>query len=203
MRIRQVKPSFWTDARLAELPEGTRLFYIGLWMTADDAGWLAWDTAEIGRDLYGYEDRAVRERRLEAMRDELVAIGRLVVHPCGHVEIPTLAEHQRFAGTTRQVRTAFSEHQKRCNTTYPVLPAETRGDPRGSAGDAGEDAAPRVSPRSPADPRPGIGIGIGIGTERVEERNGTERNGSKPSRVRARDDDLLASYRKLGLPVDR
>jgi hypothetical protein len=40
VRIRQVKPAFWADSRLAELPERTRLFYIGLWMIADDAGWL-------------------------------------------------------------------------------------------------------------------------------------------------------------------
>jgi hypothetical protein len=38
MRIRSIKPEFWSDERLARLPILTRLFYIGLWNEADDAG---------------------------------------------------------------------------------------------------------------------------------------------------------------------
>ena len=52
MRIRQVKPAFWTDARIAALPAPARLFYIGLWMVADDAGWLRWDPSQIANELY-------------------------------------------------------------------------------------------------------------------------------------------------------
>ena len=157
MRIRQVKPAFWSDPHLATLSEATRLFYIGAWMVADDAGWLKLDVAEVAHDLYGYENRSRRERRVAAMYAELVAAGRIVEHPCGHSEIPTLVEHQRLSGTTKQVRTVFNEHLKQCVAATP------RDLPQVPAG-------PRVSP--PGKER------NGIGTERLEERSGTERNGN-------------------------
>lgn len=157
MRIRQVKPSFWSDPLLAELAEPTRLFYIGLWMIADDAGWLRVDVPAIGRDLYGYDPRPKRERRVAQMLDELVAAGRLRRLDCGHAEIPTLTDHQRLAGATKQVKSDFNEHLRRCvaraSKDVPQLPAETRG-----------------YPQSPATVRNGTVSG--------QERLGTGRNGS-------------------------
>ena len=132
MRIRQVKPAFWSDARLSELPETTRLFYIGLWMIADDAGWLRWEPTEVGRDLYGYDDRKKRERRVSQMFAELVAAGRVLEHPCGHAEIPKMMDHQHLAGATKQVRTSFNEHLRKCvestgKSESPPSPANVRG----------------------------------------------------------------------------
>jgi hypothetical protein len=143
MRIRQVKPAFFKDARIAELPAPVRLFYIGLWMLADDAGWLWWDVAEVGNELYGYEPRKPRERHAQQYLDALVLSKRVLMHPCGHIEIPSFTEHQRLAGTTKQVRTTLKEHASRC---HPQPPADTRG-----------------SPQSPDTVR----NGIGIGTERL------------------------------------
>ena len=73
MRIRQVKPSFWSDSVLARLPERSRLFYIGLWMIADDAGWFRADVPEIANELYGYEPARRREDRVSLMLAGLVA----------------------------------------------------------------------------------------------------------------------------------
>lgn len=130
MRIRQVKPAFWGDSLMASLPEGTRLFYIGLWMLADDAGWIDWDLAEVGHELYGYESRPKREHRVEKMLGVLESHGRVVVHPCGHVEVPRIKEHQHLAGQEKQVRTVLNEHLKGC---LPQGPANPRDDPRTSA----------------------------------------------------------------------
>lgn len=124
MRIRQIKPAFWADGRMAELPESTRLFYVGLWMIADDAGWFRWDAVEVARDLYGYEGRARRERRTTGMFDQLVAIGRIVLHECGHAEVPKLGDHQHLAGPAKQVRTAFNEHLRACVSPTPATPRE-------------------------------------------------------------------------------
>jgi hypothetical protein len=124
MRIRQVKPAFWADAKIASLPHDARLFYIGLWMLADDDGWLRWDVPEIGKELYGFEGRAAREKRIERMTRAIVQAlpGKLTVHECGHVELPKLAVHQHLAGTTRRVTTVHSEHSRDC----PRLPATPR-----------------------------------------------------------------------------
>lgn len=145
-----MKPAFWADSRLAELPEPTRLFYIGLWMIADDAGWLRWDPIEVARDLYGYDGRAKRERRSTAMFDELLRAGRVILHPCGHAEVPKLANHQHLSVVAKQVRTVNNEHLRECG---PASPAQTRG-----------------NPPSPVDPRPVNGTDVdmdGNGTDRV------------------------------------
>lgn len=157
MRIRQVKPAFWADSKMAELPEGTRLFYIGLWMLADDAGWLRWDAAEVAHELYGYETRKRRERRVGSMFEQLVTAKRVTLLDCGHAIVPHLAEHQRLAGQTRQVKTVENEHLKECLTPKP--------------------APPRDSPQVPDVPRLGKER-LGTDVEQERERSGTVRNGT-------------------------
>jgi hypothetical protein len=124
MRIRQVKPAFWADAKVAALPAPARLFYVGLWMIADDAGWLRWDAPQIANELYGYESRHKREKDVETYLALLVAAKRVVVHPCGHAEVPHLVTHQHLSVTSKQVRTIWREHSECIQT-----PAETCGDP--------------------------------------------------------------------------
>jgi hypothetical protein len=122
MRIRQVKPSFWSDAHISDLHEPTRLFYIGLWMLADDAGWIRWDTREVAHELYGYESVRRRESKVDSMLAELLEHGRVRQYDCGHVEVPTLSQHQRLAGATKQVKTVLADHQKRCLSPIPAAP---------------------------------------------------------------------------------
>ncbi len=133
MRIRQVKPAFWTDVRIAELPAPCRLFYIGLWMQADDAGWLRWDVPQIAAELYGFEPRTRRERNVAAYADALEAVKRIERLPCGHAFIATMAGHQRLSGSTKQVLSIAREHERVCVTprTSPQVPAETRDSPPG------------------------------------------------------------------------
>lgn len=99
MRIRQVRPEFFTDAVTAHLPNEVKLTYIGLWCVADDAGYLVWEPRQIGALLYPYESVRVRERRIERAREALTVAGRLVMFPCGCALIPTLANHQKVGGT--------------------------------------------------------------------------------------------------------
>lgn len=112
MRIRQVKPDFWSDELLATLPDTVRLFYIGLWQEADDAGWLRWNVAEVARDLYGYQPRGRRERWVLERSEALAKIGRLHFHDCGHAFLPTLTKHQKFGG--RPVHTVRDAHARDC-----------------------------------------------------------------------------------------
>lgn len=103
MRIRVVKPDFWSDSVLSRLPDGARLFYIGLWMEADDAGWLKWEPREIAAGLYPYRGVRSRERQVEEWFQLLASKGRVILHPCGHAVIPTFGRHQRTGGN-RQTR---------------------------------------------------------------------------------------------------
>lgn len=172
MRIRQVKPSFFKDARIAALTPAVRLFYIGLWMLADDAGYYRWDAAEAGLELYGYDSRAKRERDVTAHLAALVVAERVVDLGCGHVLIPKLADHQRFGGPTKRVLTYEKEHL-RC--TPPRIPAGTR-----------------VSPPIPGTVSNGSGKGNGTGTER---------NGSELVDARKREDETESDFRsRVGTP---
>lgn len=98
MRIRQVRPEFWSDALVAAMPPAVRLFYIGLWCVADDYGWLRWNEAEIAAQLFPY---AAPKRRLidvHAWTETLTETGRLVRFRCGCAQIPTLMRHQVNGG---------------------------------------------------------------------------------------------------------
>ena len=159
-----MKPSFWADAKIADLAEPTRLFYIGLWMVADDAGWFRWDVREVARDLYGYEQPRRREARAERMFMELAVASRVILHPCGHAEVPHLPEHQRLSGATKQVKTNLNDHLRRCL-------------------DSGTPDNPRTSPHVPGTER----IGTGTRNGNVEERLGTDSAGATElSEFRAR-----------------
>jgi hypothetical protein len=110
MRIRQVRPEFWTDEVIAALPIPARFFYIGLWNVADDAGWMEWRVSRIGAVLFPYEPTRRRERDIGTWSAMLVEAGRLIVHPCGCAVIPTLPKHQRVTG--KQSFSALEAHGK-------------------------------------------------------------------------------------------
>jgi hypothetical protein len=98
VRIRQVRPEFFTDPITGHLSPATQVAYIGLWCVADDAGWLDWDVPQIGALLYPYKSVHGREALIVRAGAELVGVGRLLVMDCGCARIPTLAAHQKIGG---------------------------------------------------------------------------------------------------------
>lgn len=46
-RIRTIKPEFWTDAKIVQLPYEARLLFIGLWNFCDDEGFLEYEPMRI------------------------------------------------------------------------------------------------------------------------------------------------------------
>ena len=148
MRIRQIKPEYWTDPVTARLSDGARLFYIGLWNIADDGGFLVWNPDQIGATILNYETPRHRVKRINKFGQELVEAGRLIVYGCGHAEIPTLTTHQRLSGPTKRVLTEERKHHSR---QCPLLPAVPRGSPH----------------------IPDTEQGTGNGREQGTERNGT------------------------------
>lgn len=149
MRIRSVRPDFWQDDTLGHLSDAARLFYIGLWCVADDAGWLEWKPAQIGAALYPYRNAAARVRSIEGWGETLVDAGRVVRYPCGCAHIPTLPKHQRTGGNpSYQYRDKHRYHtsteqsgQVRRDTPQEEGEGERGEGGRGSA--RARDAAPR------------------------------------------------------------
>lgn len=116
-RIRQIKPSWFLDK---ELRRGTsadaREFYIGLWMIADDEGYLVWDVERIGAELYPYDGVARRERNVESWAKSLETLNpetpHLRVYSCGHASVPKMKAHQRIAGN--RTTTIRDRHRDAC-----------------------------------------------------------------------------------------
>ena len=130
LRIRQIKGDWWLDKDLhTRLSADVREFYIGLWMAADDAGYLDWDPVRIGAELYPFRTSAKRERQIAEWGALLAELDpedpHLRIYPCGHARVPKMPGHQRLAAETKQVRTVLKRHM----TCPAPIPAGSRGSP--------------------------------------------------------------------------
>lgn len=58
-RIRTIKPEFWTDSFMVQLPPIGRLVFISLWTVADDRGYVVDESARIAMEVMPREDPTV------------------------------------------------------------------------------------------------------------------------------------------------
>jgi hypothetical protein len=110
MRIRQIRPEFFTDPVTGHLEPAVQVAYIALWCVADDDGWIDWDVPQIGAVVYPYKSVRHREALIVKAGAALVAVGRLRVLDCGCARIPTLSAHQKIGGN--KSFTARERHEK-------------------------------------------------------------------------------------------
>jgi hypothetical protein len=150
MRIRQVKPSFFTDGTMAEVSYAARLFYIGLWCVADDAGWMPWNLTDLGAVLYPHETPKARVKHMTTWAVELRACGRLVEYDCGCAFIPTLAAHQKVGGSpTYQHHRSHERHIRKSPDTSGDIPDSPPGKVEVGYGTVGNGSARATSDESP------------------------------------------------------
>lgn len=97
MRIRTVKPGFWTDERMAALPHATRLLAIALLNVADDEGYFLANPALVRGAVFPFDDDSTAVRR---GLDELSEIGfiRLGVDGDGRAvgHVANFLKHQKI-----------------------------------------------------------------------------------------------------------
>jgi hypothetical protein len=92
MRARNIKPGFFTNETLADLPHQTRLFFIGLWCAADRDGRLEDRPRKIKALIFPYEDADV-----DGMLDDLQRTGfviRYSVDSCDYIQVVNFNKHQ-------------------------------------------------------------------------------------------------------------
>jgi len=75
-RIRTIKPQFWIDEKLGELPRDARLLYIGLWNLSDDQGVFEWRPARIKAQLFPY-DQDISGKDIGEWLDKLETAGKI------------------------------------------------------------------------------------------------------------------------------
>lgn len=98
-RIRTIKPAFWTNGDLVQVPFEARLLFIGIWNHADDSGFIEYDPEQI-------KIRVLPSDPVDAgeLIDLLVAAGKLEQYT-GRDGEPLLrvvkwTEHQRISNPT-------------------------------------------------------------------------------------------------------
>lgn len=146
MRGRYLMREYWEDSDLfLRLTADEREFYQGLWMLADDAGWLPRDVPAIAAALYRYENTDERQttvvQRLAKLRD----LGKIVSHRCC-IYVPAVPRYPRPGNKSN---THLNEHQRHSTKSSrvqkglnPTLPDRTSPDPTVAGARAPEGAAP-------------------------------------------------------------
>jgi hypothetical protein len=116
-RSRTIKPSFFTNEELAELPRDVRLFFVGLWPIADREGRIENRPKRIKRDVFPY-DVDVTEQLIESW------LSILEKHPGRFVEL-----YQVDGGNYIQIKN-FKKHQDiHPREAKSELPGPKKADP--------------------------------------------------------------------------
>ena len=93
MRTRHLKPGFFKNEQLAELPFETRLLFAGLWTMADRSGRLEDRPKRIDAEIFPYD----KGLDVDAMLEQLTAKGfilRYILNENSYIQIPKWGSHQ-------------------------------------------------------------------------------------------------------------
>lgn len=153
-RIRSIKPEFWTDEKVVELPAMARLLFIGLWNFADDDGRMVLSAKRLKLQIFPADKCDISALLGELRGNSLIAIYQ--VDGIEYLQVNGFAKHQKV-----DKRTA-SKHPAPPNSPEPrrIPPPEgiKEGIKEGSGGDAAVAApAPgdsRLGSRLPEDWKP-------------------------------------------------
>lgn len=146
MRGRYLMREYWSDSDLFLLLKADeREVYIGLWMLADDEGWLPRDVPAIAKDICQYQDRGVREPFIRTVLDRLRELGKVQSFRCclflpavknypraGKKTSEHMDEHQRHSNGPKGIRTDLnpSPVPSLPDPSQPVVAGERAGGPR-------------------------------------------------------------------------
>jgi hypothetical protein len=130
MRGRYLMREFWSDSDLfMKLNADQRELYVGLWMLADDDGWMPRDVPAIAAALYRYADRAPRERIVSDGLTKLRELGKVQSFRCC-LYLPSVARYPRAGKKSTDHHTEHRTHSNRSDakhrpTPNPIKPIQT------------------------------------------------------------------------------
>lgn len=90
-RIRSIKPEFFRDEKIAQIPKPTALFFVGLWTVADDQGIFSIDPRTLSLQLPIY-----RSQDVQKMLNALWQAGLVKCSPSDGVGLVTGWQHQKI-----------------------------------------------------------------------------------------------------------
>lgn len=113
MRIRTIKPGFFTHEEIAELSPLARILFIGLWCMADVAGRLEDRPKRIKIEVLPYD-----KADADALLNEIQGRGFIERYTVGEVriiQVKNLEKHQRISGKEAQSTSEYPEKQQGSN----------------------------------------------------------------------------------------
>lgn len=153
MRIRTVKPEFWTHPILAKLDDGARLMAVGLLNLADDEGYFLAHPTLVRNALRAFDEDSTKTRRALETLSKVGWIDIREHEEHGQIgKVVNFLKHQRIdRATPSKLSTYFDSTSPRRALDEPSL-LEGKGREQGMEGkgkDVGESAKP--SPTSDED----------------------------------------------------
>lgn len=143
MRGRYLMREYWSDSDLfLRLTAEQREIYIGLWMLADDEGWLPRDIPAISAAIYHYIDRQPRENRVRDALDRLRELGKVTSHRCC-LHLPAVERYPRAGKKSGEHALEHRVHSKRNK------PIQTDLNPLHQTGSNGFEPLSRRNPSLP------------------------------------------------------
>lgn len=138
MRIRTIKPEFWSSPDMADLPFFDRLLFIGLWSIADDWGRLQADPRYIRGELFSLDTPVDRDGVQEPNPDPAKLPAGSAQYSAGSASISDGLERLRRGGQITIYRVGnsrrycqvvnFVEYQKIDKRSKERIPSPTRDD---------------------------------------------------------------------------
>lgn len=132
MRGRYLMREYWSDSALfLKLTAEEREFYQGLWMLADDDGWLPRDVPGIGGAVYQYLDRKPREALVVERLATLQRMGKVKSFRCC-LFLPTVSRYPRGGNKSHVHRDEHRTHSKVLDPKHRDVPPGSNGIRKGS-----------------------------------------------------------------------
>jgi hypothetical protein len=124
-RARFVRPEFFSDETIGELPLGARLLFIAAWTMADLNGVLEWRPKQLRAVCFPH-DEDISSAQVALWMDHLVALGRVTTHQVNaksYARITHFRKHQ-----------SFTRSEIDGGARFPLPPGVSPEDPRERGG---------------------------------------------------------------------
>lgn len=110
-RIRTIKPDFFKNEELADLPLAARMLFVGLWTLADRRGRLLDRPKRIRAEIFPYDEVDVCS--MLSMLDEGGFIIRYSVGEISLIQVVSFEKHQRITGSEAASESEFPDVSQR------------------------------------------------------------------------------------------
>ena len=143
-RVRNIKPGYTTDEKIAELPIPARYFFAVLWTRCDLNGVFEWRPRWLKVELFPY-DKAVTPEVIERWLCALITLGKVIRFQDGTKQFGAVYNWHKHQAISLSERKQRIESEQKHRPVLPIPPV---------MGDAGEDP---------------VGVGEENGSETVSE----------------------------------